>query len=174
MFFDSWNDLLRVLLLGVLSYVGLIAFLRVSGARTLSKLNAFDLAVTVALGSTLATALLSSDVSLAEGLAALGLLILLQFLVAWGIVRFRMVGRVVKADPILLVSDGQLRTDALRRGRVAADEVYQAVRARGQGDLVNVAAVVLETDGSFSVITQDSLGTGVALERVPHWRGDQS
>jgi uncharacterized membrane protein YcaP (DUF421 family) len=41
--------------------------LRVSGKRTLAKMNAFDLVVTVALGSTLATILLSADVSLAEG-----------------------------------------------------------------------------------------------------------
>ena len=75
-----------------LSYAALIVFLRVSGARTLSKLNAFDLAVTkVALGPTLATSLLSSEVSLAEGVLAISLLILLQFVVAWALVRWRRV-----------------------------------------------------------------------------------
>jgi uncharacterized membrane protein YcaP (DUF421 family) len=170
MFFDGWHDIFRVVVLGVLSYGGLVAFLRISGARTLSKLNAFDLAVTVALGSTLATALLSSDVSLVEGLTALALLILLQFLVAWGLVRSRLVGRLVKAEPVLLVSNGHLLPERLRQGRVAPEEVYQAVRARGRGDLHDVAAVVMETDGSFSVITQDSLGTGLTLDSVPAWR----
>ena len=55
MFFDSWTALGRVLLVGTLAYVALVAILRISGKRTLTKLNAFDLVVTVALGSTLAT-----------------------------------------------------------------------------------------------------------------------
>jgi uncharacterized membrane protein YcaP (DUF421 family) len=70
MFFDSWTGLGRVLVVGTLAYFALVLTLRVSGKRTLSKLNAFDLVVTVALGSTLATVLLSKDVALAEGLLA--------------------------------------------------------------------------------------------------------
>jgi hypothetical protein len=60
----------RVLLLGALGYVALILLLRLSGKRTLAKMNAFDLVVTVALGSTLATLLLSSRVTLLEGVTA--------------------------------------------------------------------------------------------------------
>ena len=48
----------------------LVIFLRLSGKRTLSKMNAFDLVVTVALGSTLATVLLTKDVALADGALA--------------------------------------------------------------------------------------------------------
>ena len=56
MFFDSWAGLGRVLVVGVLAYSALVLLLRISGKRTLTKMNAFDLVVTVALGSTLATA----------------------------------------------------------------------------------------------------------------------
>ena len=74
MFFTHWFDLARVLIVGVSAYAALVFLLRISGKRTLSKMNAFDLVVTVALGSTLATILLSKDVALAEGLLALALL----------------------------------------------------------------------------------------------------
>jgi uncharacterized membrane protein YcaP (DUF421 family) len=67
-FFDSWDWLLRTLIIVVLAYGTLIALLRLAGKRTLTKLNAFDLVVTVALGSTLATALLSKDVAQGKGL----------------------------------------------------------------------------------------------------------
>ena len=77
MFFDSWTGLGRVLLVGTLAYVALVAILRISGKRTLTKLNAFDLVVTVVLGSTLATVLLSKDVALAEGDLAMVLLVFL-------------------------------------------------------------------------------------------------
>ena len=88
MLFDSWAGLGRVLLVGTLAYVALVLLLRISSKRTLGKLNAFDLVVTVALGSTLATVLLSKSVALAEGVLALGLLILLQYLIAWLSVRW--------------------------------------------------------------------------------------
>lgn len=75
MWFDGWYGIARVLVIGSAAYVALIALLRISGKRTLSKLNAFDLVVTVALGSTLATILLSKDVALAEGIAAFVVLV---------------------------------------------------------------------------------------------------
>jgi len=78
-FFNDWATLLRTLIIGVLAYVSLIFFLRISGKRTLSKMNAFDFVVTVALGSTLATVLLSKGVALAEGSLGFALLVALQF-----------------------------------------------------------------------------------------------
>ena len=83
MWFDSWSDIARVLAVGTAAYATVVVVLRLSGKRTLSKLNAFDLVVSVALGSTLATILLNSDVSWAEGATALALLAALQFVVAW-------------------------------------------------------------------------------------------
>lgn len=71
MWFDSRSDTLRVLLVGTAAYATLVVVLRVSGKRTLAKLNAFDFVVTVALGSTLATILLNSTVSWTEGAVAL-------------------------------------------------------------------------------------------------------
>jgi uncharacterized membrane protein YcaP (DUF421 family) len=68
MFFQSWSGLARVLVIGFCAYAGLLVMLRVSGKRTLSKMNAFDFVVTVAFGSTIGTILLSKDVALAEGL----------------------------------------------------------------------------------------------------------
>lgn len=74
--------MLRTLVVGVLTYVTLVIFLRISGKRALSKMNAYDLVVTVALGSTLASALVTKDVALADGALAFALLIGLQFI--WG------------------------------------------------------------------------------------------
>lgn len=153
MFFDGWTGLLRVLVVGTCAYAALLALLRVSGKRTLAKLNAFDFVVTVALGSTLATVLLSSSVALVEGVAALGLLVGLQYAVAWASSRSRRVERLVKSGPSLLYRSGFLH-DAMRRERVTVDEVRQAVRGQGHSDLGSVAAVVLETDGTLSFLSE--------------------
>jgi uncharacterized membrane protein YcaP (DUF421 family) len=152
MFFDSWYDLLRILVVGACAYLGLILLLRVTGKRTLSKMNAFDLIVTVALGSTLATVLLSGDVSLSEGLLAFALLCGLQYAVAWLSVRSERFQGLIKAEPSLLFLRGRFLANALRRERVTEEEILAAVRSQGIAQLSQVAAVILETDGSFSVI----------------------
>ena len=166
MWFDSWSDIARVLAVGAAAYVTVIVVLRVTGKRTLSTLNAFDWVVSVALGSTLATILLSSDVSWAEGATALALLACLQFAVAWTTTHLPGGRSVLTARPTLLLEEGRILPGALREQRVTEDEIRQAVRATGTGDLGSVAAVVLESDGSFSVISTSQAGDRSALEGV--------
>jgi uncharacterized membrane protein YcaP (DUF421 family) len=144
--------LLRTLVVGVASYVALVVVLRISGKRTLAKMNAFDFVVTVALGSTLATILISPDVSLLQGLLALALLVGLQWVVAQLVIRFSFARAAAKSHPRLLVSRGALLHDAIREERLARAEILQAARREGFADLAEVEAMVLETDGSFSVI----------------------
>jgi uncharacterized membrane protein YcaP (DUF421 family) len=156
MFFNGWSGLGRTLIVGVLAYAGLILLLRISGKRTLSKMNAFDLVVTVALGSTLATVLLSKDVALAEGLIAFATLIFFQFAITWLSVRSSSVSRIVKAEPVLLFHSEQFLRRAMMVERVNEAEIRAAARAMGVGNLEEVGAVVLETDGSITVIRQSS------------------
>ena len=166
MFFDTWFDLLRTLIVGFLAYCALVIFLRISGKRTLSKMSAFDLVVTVALGSTLATVLLSKDVALVEGVASFALLIALQFLIAWLNIHSPRFQSLVKSEPRLLLHKGQPLHTAMRAERVTLEEIDAAVRQQGIADLATVEAVVLETDGSFSVITQQATEGESSLRNV--------
>lgn len=161
MFFDNWNALIRTAVIGVLAYASLIVFLRISGRRTLSKMNAFDLIVTVSLGSTLATVLLNKDVSLAQGSLTFALLIGMQYVVTWSSVRVRWVRKLVTGEPALLFYQGMFLPAAMQRARVTEDEVRAAIRASGLAAMEQVEAVVLETDGSFSVVHQ-SAGDGTS------------
>lgn len=169
-FFNSWGSLLRIVIIGVLAYATLVLFLRLSGNRTLSKMNAFDLIVTVALGSTLATVLLSKDVALVDGAVALALLISLQFIITWTSVRFRWVRRLVTGEPLMLLYQGEFLLTSLRQARVTQDEVLSAIRSSGLSDVAAVEAVVLETDGSLSVVKRqaESRQSSLAGVRGPH------
>jgi uncharacterized membrane protein YcaP (DUF421 family) len=110
----------------------------------------------VALGSTLATVVLSKDVALAEGLLALALLIGLQWVVAWGSSRSERISGLVKSEPQVLYHHGEMNETALLRERVTREEIEAAARGSGHGDLADVETVVLETDGTFSVIGRSS------------------
>lgn len=174
MIYDDLSGLLRVLVVGTLAYLFLVALLRVSGKRTLAQLNAFDFIVTVALGSTLATIALSSSVAWTEGALTLALLAALQFLVAWLAVRSSWVRRAVTAEPVLVVRHGQALPEALARERISEASLHQVIRSSGAGGLELVAAVVVETNGTLSVVTTDTLGSGSVMDGVTGWRDGQS
>lgn len=172
MFFQGWAGLGRVLVVGICAYSGLVLILRISGKRTLSKMNAFDFVVTVALGSTLATVFLSKGVALAEGLLALGLLIGLQWVVAWLAVRSAIWRKLIKSEPRLLALRGQINEAALIAERINQEEIFSALRSAGHASLADVEAVVLETDGSFSVIAANPVPSeATALRRLSGYPG---
>ena len=163
MFFDDVQGLVRVLIIGVLGYVALVFWLRVSGKRTLSKWNVFDFVVTIALGSILASVIISKSVALLEGILAFVVLIGLQYLITWLSVRSSKFAALVKAEPTLLLSDGEYCTAALKSQRVTKSEIRAAIRGAGILAIEDVAAVVLETDGSFSVMPHNNSGSKTAL-----------
>jgi len=165
-FFDDVQNLIRIVVVGIAAYIGLVFILRITGKRTLSKMNAFDMVVTVAFGSTLATVLLNKDVTLAEGLVAFALLAGLQLAVTATSVRSERLQRLVKATPTLLVYRGDFLHRALLAERVTTEEIYAAVRAAGIVDLADVDAVVLETDSSFSVLPRSGQDRTPTLTNV--------
>ncbi len=172
MFFDDFQGLLRVAVISLLAYAALIAVLRIAGKRSLAKLNAFDLVVTVALGSTLATVLLSKDVALGEGVLAFIMLAALQWIVSRLSIGDSSFGKLVRAEPRMLLEDGKYLNDAMAQERVTPGEIDAAVRNAGQGRLEDIAAVVLETDGSMSVIAKGGGDDLTALRSVQRGRSD--
>lgn len=151
-FFAGWAPIVRIIIVGIAMYVALIFFLRISGSRTLSSMNAFDFIVTVALGSVFGRALTAKSVALAEALVAFGLLVALQYMVTWIQIRWPFFSRVVTNPPSLLYFRGEFIDESLRRQRVTKSEVQTAVRKNQFGSLDEVEAVVLESSGKFSVI----------------------
>src|SRR5688572_7732040 len=130
-FFDSWDSILRTAVIAPLSYFGLLLMLRAVGSRALSQLNAFDLIVTVALGSTLATAILTKNVPLADGLLGFAMLIGLQWAITKLSMRFKPFRKFVKTEPKLLYFKGQYLEQELKQSGITEDEILQVVRSAG-------------------------------------------
>lgn len=166
MFFNSWSSMGRILLVGTLAYFALVLLLRISGKRTLSKMNAFDMVITVAIGSTLASAVLDSNTALIDGIFAFALLIGLQFTITWLSVRSKVISRLVKSEPKLLFYDGQFLRSAMKNERVTEPELLAAVRSEGLSDLHQVQAIILETQGEVNVIAASSNPSRSALADV--------
>lgn len=164
--FGGWEPIARIVVVATLGYLALVVLLRVSGKRTLARMNAFDFVITVAIGAAFGRVLTARQVALAEALTAFAMLVLLQLVVTSVQVRSRRVDRFLTASPRLLCYRGRLLEDAMRAERVTAEELQGVARLKGLGSLAEAEAVVMETDGRFSVITTGERGDGSALGSV--------
>jgi uncharacterized membrane protein YcaP (DUF421 family) len=176
LFFSNWADLGQIFLTGVVVYLGLLIMLRLSGNRTLTQMNAFDFIVTVALGSTVASTLLSKDVSIMGGVTALATLIGMQYLVTMFGVRSKKFKDVVKGQPALLFYRGQMMEDLLFHNRLRKEEIRAAMRYKGFAEMENVEAVILETDGQLTVLPKPSENKEATsmVHDVPHYPPEAS
>jgi uncharacterized membrane protein YcaP (DUF421 family) len=138
--FQGWGPLLRTAIGTTATYVALVILLRLAGQRTLAKWYAFDLIVTIALGSTFANSVLANNISVAQSLVGFVILIGLQFIVAFVVVRWSYLRIIVNPQPTLLLHCGKFVHDAMRRQRVAEADVRAAVRHQGICRLEDVGA----------------------------------
>ena len=174
MWFDGWSDIGRVALSTLAIYVAVIAILRFAGKRSLAKLNIFDLVVTVALGSTLASIMLTKELSIAEGVTAFVALAGLQWLVSFASLRISWFKSLIRSDARVLLKDGEFLEDAMVDERITHDEVVAAIRKDGHGKIEEITAVVLESDGQLSVISSGAAQDCTALGSfvAPNERSD--
>ena len=166
MWFDNWSEIGQIALTTLVVYFSLVAILQIVGKRSIAKLNIFDLVVTVALGSILASVMLTKSLSVADGLTAFIVLAGLQYIVSFLSVRFGWFKQIIRSDARLLLKDGHFLEDEMKKERVTHGEIEAAIRGKGHGEIENIAAVVLETDGSFSVIEGTPASQYSALDRM--------
>ncbi len=165
-FFDSWESLIRASIITILAYIILIFMLRSSGKRTLAKMNAYDFVVTIALGSCLATVALNKSVTLIDGSLVFFLLIAMQYLVTWLSVRFNSIKNLVTHQPTLVIYNGNLLKDVIKRKRITIEEIYIAARQNGISDLQQIDVMVLENTGDLSVISKVKVEGHSTLQNV--------
>ena len=165
-FFNGWEPIARIIVVGGLSYLALVLLIRASTKRTLAQFSAFDFVITVALGASFGRILTARDVGLAEAITAFTLLITMQYLMTALERRSKRVARLVAAPPSLLYYRGRFVEEEMRRQRITEAAVYAAVRMQGLGSLEPVEAVVLESGGDFAIIQSSQLGDGATLKAL--------
>lgn len=162
--FDGFDTVLRTLLMGIMAYAVIVIIVRISGKRSLTQLNAFDLIVTVALGSILSSVILLQEIAIAQGITAFLVLIIMQYFITKLSVSTNVVNKYIKASPVMLFYNGEYQHGNMKKERVVETEIKQAIRSNGNGGLSDVRAVILETDGSLSVINKTSREDNIDMD----------
>ncbi|MFP5370072.1 MAG: DUF421 domain-containing protein, partial [Actinomycetes bacterium] len=148
----SWATIGYVVAGTAAMYGSTLVAVRIAGRRTVARLSAFDLIITTAIGSLLASACVSADPSYAQATTALVTLLLLQMAVAAARRRFPAVARLLEFEPRVVLRDGDVDLDrGLFGAQLTRAELESALRSQGVFDLSSVRLVVLEPTGEFSV-----------------------
>ena len=154
--FNGWDPLARILIIGPISYFALLIMLRIAGKRTLARMTSYDFIISMALGSMIAKILLTKDTSLSESLLAMALLIGLQWLVSKSVCCNSRLRHLIAAEPTVLYKDGEFITRAMLREHVAREELVSVVHEKGIRGLEDVEAIILNSNGQISVIPKPS------------------
>ncbi len=150
--FGDGEELLEVAVRAIIMYIFAVTLLRMFGKRTTMTTAGFDLIVTVALGSVLASTIVSTSRPIVHGMLGILALVAMQWLVSMGVSRSTTVERVAVSPARMLLRDGQILRSNLLDERLSVEQLEQSIRQSGNGDRDDLRAAILESNGNVSVI----------------------
>ena len=148
----NWQQVVGIALSVIGFYFCLILFTRIVGLRSFSKLSSYDLAMTVGIGSILASTVLSKSTSLLQGVFALGMLFTLQAVLSIIRRKFKPFKALIDNQPIILMANGAYLYDNLKEAKLSENDIKQILRKNGIKSKSEVFAVIMETTADISVI----------------------
>ncbi|MCW9708333.1 DUF421 domain-containing protein [Fodinibius salsisoli] len=148
----SWMSVWMVIVSTVGIYFALIAFTRLAGLRSFSKMSSFDFAITVAFGSILASTILAKDPPLFQAVIGLGTLYVIQMIVANLRGNSTIMSSLVDNEPLLLMRGSDILEDNLKKAKVTHADLHAKLREANATQLSQVKAVVMEATGDIAVL----------------------
>ena len=142
--------------------IAILVFTRINGLRSFSKLSGFDFAITVAMGSVLASVIVSKSTPFPTGIAALSALFFYQAILAQLRVRVPAIENAADNCPLLLMEGETVFDDNLRSAKMTRSDLIAKLREANVLDPKEVRAVVFETTGDVSVLHGPPDGTALS------------
>ena len=144
--FSGWDKLGTIAVTALTFYIYVVALVRIFGKRTTNQLNNFDWIITFAIGSIVASGILLEEVTVLDSALA-----------TWTVLRSRFASKMVKSDPTLLLHKGRFIESAMNHTRVSEEEIRAVLRSKGMFSVDEANWVILETNGTFSVMPHDKV-----------------
>jgi uncharacterized membrane protein YcaP (DUF421 family) len=138
----------------IIVYVFLILGLRLSGKRELAQLNPFDLIVLLTLSNTVQNAIIGNDNSVTGGIIGAASLLAINYLVVRFLYDHRKIDQLVEGRADVLVEDGKVHEQKLKRELITKEELAAAARKQGFDTLSDVRQCVLEPGGTLTFIAK--------------------
>lgn len=150
-------QLLIIVLSTLVVYFFIITSIRLFGKREISQLSVIDLVFILLISNAVQNAMVGADVKeLVGGIVAAGTLFIANYFLGGLLYKSKRINNLIQGEPIILVSEGKILQDRLKKAEISIDELKAAVREHGVEKISQVNLAVLEIDGNISVLSQDS------------------
>jgi len=170
---EIWKDmfvmglpLLEKILRPVIVYIFLVISLRLSGKRELVQLNPFDLVVLLTLSNTVQNAIIGEDNSVLGGLIGATSLLLTNYLVVRFLYDHRKIDQIVEGSADVLIENGKLRTQHLKKELITMAQLEAAARKQGFASLREVEQCILEPGGTLTFLGKKPSGEDVRHQEL--------
>lgn len=154
LFKASGESLIEICLSAIGIYITIIILTRLAGKRSFSKISGFDFAVTISIGALIATTILSSSVTLIQGMVGLTAIFLLE-IISTSLRQSPLYRKAVDNSPLLLMDGSVILDDNLKKVKLSRADLMANLRRSNVIDLSQVKAVVFEITGEISVLHSD-------------------
>ena len=146
---------LIIILKSTAIYVFIIVAIRLFGKKELSQLSIIDLVFILLISNSVQNAMVGSDSTIQGGIAAALGLFLSNYIFRFFLMRSKKFNKVMQGEEIVIVLNGNLLQDGLKRSGITEEELEMIIREHNVKDLEDADLVVLEVDGNISVLSSD-------------------
>lgn len=157
------SDLLIVCFRTVFLYVLILFVLRVMGKREVGELSVIDIVVFIIMAEVATAAIESPEQKLFLSIVPILLLLIIQLLSSFISLKSKKFRDLVDGDPSVIIRDGKIIEDEMRRQRYNLDDLFQQLREQQIGSIRDVTFAFLEPSGNLSVFTKDQTQPVLAL-----------
>lgn len=147
-----------IVLRATVMFAILFGLLRLMGKRELGQMTPFELVLLVVLGDLVQQGITHNDFSLTGATLAIATFAFWTLVLGWAVYLSPRARRIVEGTPRVLVRNGELVADNLRRDRLTRAEIESEMRLAGIAHLKDIAWAILEPEGRISFIERDGGG----------------
>lgn len=140
----------------VVIYLFLLLAFRFSGKRQVGQLTPFDLVVLLIISNVVQNAVIGNDNSLGGGIIGAATILVLNYVIVEIVYRFKRARRLLELSPTLLIHNGRVLDEHLRRERITLEDLLAALRRAGLVEPRQARYAVLEENGAITVIPRSA------------------
>jgi len=149
------NSYLNVIFSSAVVYIFITIAIRIFGKKELAQLSVLDIVFVLLISNAVQNAMVGSDTSLLGGLIAACTLFLLNFIFKYLLFRSEKLTHLMEGEPVILVSDGKVNDNNLRKMQITTNELLEAIHEHGVHSIKDVNLAILEVDGNISILSND-------------------
>lgn len=143
----------------VIIYIVIVAALRLAGKRQLGELQPGELVVTLLIADLASVPMQDTGIPLLNGLVPIAVLVALELILSAMMLKWRWLSRLVSGNPVVIINNGVLNQQKLKRLRLTVEDVMETLRQQEVFDIREVQYAIVETNGSISLFMKPAAQT---------------